>query len=423
MQPKINYPKKDDVARNYGIAASLGYAPALDELEEFDNLLVAYKKGYYKSALPFSYQRGGIDYLESKAVEDNVAAHLLAQLFLESGYNRNQNYEKGFKYAKQACENGVFNAKFDLAECYFYGKGTEEDKGKAFPLYLEVAEKGKREAASKVGDYYWYGYAGTEKNRKTAFEWYSKAAKKNDANALAKVGICCLEGWETEKDPAKAFDLLQRAYDHSERTDTPYYLGLCYENGWGTEKDPEKAVNLYSYGYTDDPRCALRAAYAYKNGIGDSVKKNLHSAQRYFEEIKDKNTIAALEFANIYMKEDKKKDGFREFKKLEETSSYAKYQLGDCYLTGISDYYSTTVRKDLRVATSYYKQAFALASQNVKEGKADASDYACLGLCYENEHATSKDLDKALEYYKLAAKDDFGDAAERVEALQGKSGD
>ena len=415
----------DEHIYNYKLAADCGFAPAMWSISSeigdpgrSEYSLMAYKRGYYHAECHF-YGEDSIKYLKTKADNDKDAQYLLGVHFLEDKY---KDYDAAFKYLSQAYENGAKEAGYYLADCYFYGKGTAKDIEKAFKLYLEAAKNGKREAQYIVGDYYWNGYGSVAKNNTTAFEWYSKSAEQHDPIGMSRAGVCYLYGYGTEKDQSKAFSLFKDAYSRHEFDESPYYLGVCYEEGLGTEVNLEEAKKHFSHIAWNDPRCALRVAYCYKIGLGTPIY--LDSAKQYFERV-PKNLIAKLEVANIYQDRSYRDysfyRAFNMFKEMENTSSYAKYRLGEFYQSGLEDDYLHKVyaEKNLTKAAEYYKKAFEMASANESAWDADVSDYCCLALCYENGHGTDKDLKKALKYYKLA--DKFGDSRKKVEELEKKN--
>ena len=410
--------KTNNYSEDYALAVKSGFAPAMVELayiedkkgnitHKFELYTEAYKKGCERA----NYYLKGDDYLEylaSIADKDKEAQYLLGKLMLEDG--RDQNFEKGFKLVSQAYANGVSDAVYELADCYYYGKGTQEDKAKAFTFYSEAAKGGNDEAQYMLGEYYMNAYGNVAEDPKLAFEWFSKASEQGHSKAKARLGICYFDGYGIEKDYDKAFQLIKEECAHRGSQGPQYYLGLCYEEGLGTSKDPKKAYDCYNSVASSDKKSAYKLAQCYKNGFG--TRTNLTYAISYLKGLADDDRNVRFELIDLYFNNSSSYKAVQEMKKILDSSSYANFLYAQCCQIG------KDVDKSLRLAAQHYKKAFALASENESQGKADASDYYCLALCYENARGTSKDAEKALNYYKLAAKDNFGKAQEKVQELE-----
>lgn len=92
-------------------------------------------------------------------------------------------YRKAFACYQQAAQNGHTQAMYELALCYDFPKGCQQDLAKAFQICLDLAKKGLPEAMCRVGMYFEHGI-GTYKDTELALHWYSEAAQKG--NRLAK---------------------------------------------------------------------------------------------------------------------------------------------------------------------------------------------------------------------------------------------
>lgn len=58
--------------------------------------------------------------------------------------------KKKMKRYRNAANQGDAKAQFMLGECYYYGKGVNEDKDKAMEWYTKAADQGHSGAISKL---------------------------------------------------------------------------------------------------------------------------------------------------------------------------------------------------------------------------------------------------------------------------------
>ncbi|MDE7290843.1 MAG: sel1 repeat family protein, partial [Treponemataceae bacterium] len=59
--------------------------------------------------------------------------------------------KNAFECYKKAAEQGNAYAQHNLANCYSFGEGTEQDYAKAFEWYKKAAEQGVSEAQYNLG--------------------------------------------------------------------------------------------------------------------------------------------------------------------------------------------------------------------------------------------------------------------------------
>ena len=413
-------PAKDAYIESYEQAANAGFAPAQYEMGNIETVkgntnagFEWYSKAAEKGLTKAEYKlqgEGYKDYLTLVANYDVEAQFKLGVILLNE--YRAEEQKDGFEFVNLAMENGHPEARFVLAECYFYGKGTPEDKGKAYYFYKAEADLGRAEAQYMVGEYYWYGYATTRKDMISAYGWYFKAAEQKHPKALAKAGICCFIGYGTSINYTKAFEFLKESDDLGE--DLGYYcLGLCYEAGLGVEKSKKRAFDYYSLSESKIKASKFKVALCYIDGVG--VPKDRAKGLDTLRSMARNDYIPAkLALGDINMEDGNYRTAFDWYKDALDTSSYANYRIGECYQLGRG------VDKSIRQAATYYKQAYDMAQKNIGQWEDDASDHYCLALCYENGRGTDKDLDKALEQYRLVAAESYADAADKVKSLQSR---
>lgn len=80
----------------------------------------------------------------------------------------------------------------------------KEDYKHAFSLFLFAAERGHKSSQDYVGDCYYYGRGVQEDNVKAA-EWYTKAYEQGNVHAASQLGRIYYSGQGVEADKDKSF--------------------------------------------------------------------------------------------------------------------------------------------------------------------------------------------------------------------------
>lgn len=146
--------------------------------------------------------------IEAQAFQDNAEAqHDLAAIYTAGHGGVDQNFEKAGFWFREASDNGIANARYNLGVLHHQGLGKERDLGRA--LY-----------------------------------WYREAAKLDHAEAQYNLGIAHIEGIGTNYDPRLAAAFFERAANNG-IMEAAYNLGLIYENGLLGEAKPDEALLWY----------------------------------------------------------------------------------------------------------------------------------------------------------------------------------
>lgn len=168
---------------------------------------------------------------------------------------------------------------YKLANCYYFGIGVEEDKGKALELFLDLANSGNSDAALSLA----YNALVSNKNLDETFRWLNRSSELGnkraenfsnylvfgaglynfdislpsiDADRLALVEKKAKEGdsasrillgglCEDKKDYNSAFCRYKKAAE-SGHSEAQLMLGESYYYGRGVEADIKKAVSYFS---------------------------------------------------------------------------------------------------------------------------------------------------------------------------------
>ena len=111
------------------------------------------------------------------------------------GRNVKQDYQQAFYCYKCAANNGDRDAQIEVAFAYYYGRGTEVDRLKAFVLsdanVRALYENGPTEDMLLIADAYEYRKGGLPKSINDAIYWYRKAADRFNIEASYRLGLCC----------------------------------------------------------------------------------------------------------------------------------------------------------------------------------------------------------------------------------------
>ena len=150
------------------------------------------------------------EYWMAKAAD---GGHVLAQSVRGTCLYRIEcNPEAALKYVIPAANAGNAEALCCLADMYNYGEAVQEDKAKAFSLYLQSAEGGNRRAQTKVGGFYITGDV-CEFNLEEGVKWLKKAEEQGDPEAQHLLGIYYCSIDSPDKNIELGMEMLQKAID------------------------------------------------------------------------------------------------------------------------------------------------------------------------------------------------------------------
>lgn len=141
-------------------------------------------------------------------------------------------------------DEGHLRAQFGIAVIYENGGGgVEVDIDKAIALYRNAAEQGLADAQYNLGNLYRSG-RGIEKDPWRAVFWYLKAAIQNMPLAQFNLAL----SYETGNGTAKNYTVAAKWYRRAvKQGDVPAMLGLAalYRDGLGVARDHVAAVAMY----------------------------------------------------------------------------------------------------------------------------------------------------------------------------------
>jgi molecular chaperone DnaK len=150
---------------------------------------------------------GGTD--ESGEAEKKYRESKMA--LLESGY------DKAVPLLKEAADKGHAGAQYELADCYYNGKGVTQDYAKAAEWYKKAADQGNADARNTLGVCYYQG-KGVKQDYSKAVECFQIAANQGYSSSVLNLGSCYHYGNGVQKDYTKALELYQKAADSGNET-------------------------------------------------------------------------------------------------------------------------------------------------------------------------------------------------------------
>lgn len=335
--------------------------------------------------------------------------------FYEKGLSGEKNYKKALElYEKSAQQNNV-NSLIHLGNLYYNGEIVKQDYLQA-KKYYEIAGKQNSSCAwNNLGNLYENGY-GVEKDYKKAKLYYESATLKNDSNAFLNLGNIFKEGKGVPIDYLKAKFYFQKSADLG-NSFAYVNIGCLYFHGEGVSKDYRNAKENFEKG----TKLNNSAAFVYLGKLyyhGYYVKKNYSKAKECFEKASNMNySEAYLKLGKLYLNGfGVEKDITKAIKNYELAAqldnSYAQFIFSSLYSTG------DQIKIDIPKATqcllncieknnekiiihNYIEKSVSSFTRYNKYFYRSFNNLGLICLLY------SKDFDKACEYIKRAALNEY----------------
>lgn len=331
----LAYIKGDDVPYNktkamklFRSAAEQGYVDAMYEIarenNDFnlwraaaeaghafaqENLSRLYKNRVNESESAFTWAK--------RAAEQGVREiyKILGDYFAK-GYGTPQEYNQAFYWYKRAADNGDRDAQIEVARAYYYGRGTNVDRLKAFVLgdanVRALFENGSTEDMLLIANAYEFGKGGL-KSSTNAIYWYKKAADSGDINGMYRLGLCCKNFIHSDNRCAYLCYKYLNAASSAGHPEAKKELEKIFSESTGKPQyrianvletyrfDEQEIFRLYKNaaekGYA---QAQYELGIRYRYGIGTkkswfkarswlkkAAKKNIHQAQKNYDEMGD----------------------------------------------------------------------------------------------------------------------------------------
>lgn len=231
--------------------------------------------------------------LRAALLGDSAAQRRLALELLwatESGLEHAQ----GFQWLKQCADDGNLKACENLYQVYMHGRGTEKNPEKALFYVRQAAEEGLPDAQWQLATAHWFDGDGIAADHDEAFKWLSICATQGDQRGICFLGHAYQEGIGCKPDPEQAVALFKEAaaMDYPPAIQA---LGRCYFNGDGITKDPAKGIALLrDAANRGESRAMTDIGLALLNG--EHLLTNYAEALKWFHRAAEKGERNAMYF-------------------------------------------------------------------------------------------------------------------------------
>lgn len=258
-----------------------------------------------------------------------------------------------------------------LADIYSQGIGVEKDKKKALKYYVLSAKNGNTDASLAAAKIY-----EQEQSYPEALNLYKSIASKNSF-ASYKMGEYLVKGLGTRVDKSKAAGYLSQAAK-SNVPNAMILLGDLYYQGEGVEKDMSKAVELYkSASLTGASVTYWNIGIIYAKG-GNGIDKDFYAAANWLA-LASKLGFKKLFQEKLLAQPETEKDGWA-------GTDFA------TFIEGLSHVYGND--KDINAAYKLFQQ--------LEKKKVAVATTLIATLCYADNDWKKADEKKVVKYLEKA---------------------
>lgn len=320
-------------------------------------------------------------------------------------YISKEDYTNALRYAQEAADKGDKGGLRALGGLYLHGLGVKKNEQAAFENYMQAAAQGDETALNQIGWMYMNG-CGIEEDSNQAFFWFNEAAQKGSDVGMNNLAFCYRDGYGIEQDAEKAAEWFKKAADAG-YVESMYQLGVYYQTvladdnkakSWlikAAELEHPEALNCLGVYYADTEQNFKEAVKCYKKAIelgvpnayrnlalcyrdGTGVKKDEKKAQEFLAKAAELG-IEDAEEINNEIKDEEENHLIDEANKNFESKNK----------TAITN------------AVAVYKK--------LAENGNPRAQY-CYAVAYEFGRGVKKDIQKAIEWYKKSAEQEYSSA-------------
>jgi TPR repeat protein len=267
---------------------------------------------------------------------------------------------------------------------HYYQDTRQQNKTKAFTLFLHAAERGEGQAQNMIAMMYYHGI-GITSDASKAFYWAKLAAKQNNCYAQYLLGKLYMIGQKTAPNEQKAFRYLKLAADKGHKT-AQVFLGSLYLEGRGTVKDEKTGfyyIQLAAKQHDPNAQYILGMLYFKGQGTAQNEVKSFY----YIELAAKEHHREAQFFLGHYYQ-----SGFGTAKNEQKGFRYIKlaadknYGFAQCSLA-----WAFNDRNNDKTSTNYIKQAAQHTDQEIQHQVATFYWY--------KRHRTAEEETQAITLY------------------------
>lgn len=250
-----------------------------------------------------------------------------------------------------------------------------EDYAEAAKWAQPAAEQGHLSAMNVMADLLFYGSGPVQQDQAKACDYYIKTAEMGNTHGLYRAGRCFYLGKGVAEDDAKAFMYFMKARE-AVSNEMWFELGNCYFLGDGVEQNIPEAIKCYENGV------ATTNCKYYQNRLGqlyadaDSGYFNRSLAEKYLTPLlqdQEFKAEAAFRLGMLCGNAGDTQGSVRWFMVAsEENHAAAQYNLGVIYFNG------ELGTRDLDRAEQYFTMAARNGHPNAASDAADCKVQNCI---------------------------------------------
>ncbi len=346
--------------------------------------------------------------LLAKANSDNIDAMMeVARNYYNGKCGFEQDDTKAFYWAQKVVKLAPdWPSGWDLlARCYSFGVGTDEDHDKAVNAWQKAAELGDADSMFALAEELFFSNNPSEQAK--SVPWLDRAISCGNLAAMQLRGQMYLDGKCSERDIRKGFNLLERAADGGD-AESARLLGEYYQNEKYIPMDSSKSGYYYTRSVDlgeDNIKSIYYAGLAWFHGIG--VEKDFQKARHCFEQVHYLNDADAIMGCMCFEGIGGSVDRVEGENRLRQAISGSDTTIALKAKNSLGMYlYSDDNRLN---------DAIELLCDAADSGFCDAQ--VNLGKAFYEGRGVEQNIDKAVYYWELAAKNGSQIAANNLQAI------
>jgi TPR repeat protein len=337
---------------------------------------------------------GSLQYFQLSAGHGHAGGQYYYGLCLENGWGIEQNEREAAKYYEASAAQGHAGGQLYFGRCLETGCGIDQNEREAARYYKLSADQGRASGQSCYGRCLEKG-RGIDRNVREAIRYYRLAADQGRAYAQDRYGLCLLQGRGIERNAEEAVRYFKLSADQGDARGQLKY-GICLEQGEGIGQNVEEAAKYYKLS-ADQGDAGGQWCYALCLDKGRGIAENAEEAVRYLKLSADQgDVLAQLSYGHRLRK------GRGTRRDLTASAHYLKLAADQGHAVGQRCY-------------AYCLENGQGIAQDITAGQGQPCRQVQYGICLENGKGNVRNLDEAVQYYKLAA--DRGCARRQIGSL------